>query len=92
VIAYDLLTRRERWRAWPEEASVAFSLVADNGLVYVPFVSGQVIALDARDGRERWRLGGPAEGFRWAPVIAGPRLFLSGAAAGIVALRRGGGE
>lgn len=87
IVAYDLITQDERWRAWPSEASVAFGMMARGDVVYVPYVSGRVVALDVRDGRERWRLGDRGEGFRWVPWVDGPWMYLSGAGAGLAAMK-----
>jgi outer membrane protein assembly factor BamB len=57
VVAYDLGTRQQRWRVAPVAASVAFGLAADRTVVYVPYLSGDLVALDMRDGSERWRTG-----------------------------------
>jgi outer membrane protein assembly factor BamB len=86
IVAYDLVTQQERWRTWPSEASVAFGMTARDDVVYVPYVSGRVVALDARDGRERWRIGDRGEGFRWVPWLDGPSMFVNGAGAGLVAM------
>jgi outer membrane protein assembly factor BamB len=85
VLAYDLRTRRERWRRSPVDASVAFGLTADNTLVYVPYLSGQLVALSIRDGTERWRTGGSRDGFIWTPLVSDARLFAAGSGAGFVA-------
>jgi outer membrane protein assembly factor BamB len=79
VVAYDLLTRRVRWRRTPAVASVAFSIGAANEVVYVPYLSNHLVALRVRDGAELWRLGGGAMQFRWLPLVDGPLLFASGA-------------
>jgi outer membrane protein assembly factor BamB len=92
VIAYDLSTRSKHWQAWPVQASVAFGLGVDDGTVWVPYVSGQVVGLDAGTGRERWRFGDQGEGFRWLPLVRGTDILLSGATGGLVALRRGEGH
>jgi outer membrane protein assembly factor BamB len=86
IVAYDLATQREQWRAWPSDASIAFGMIARGDVVYVPYVSGRVVALDARDGRERWRLGERGEGFRWVPWLDGPSMFINGAGSGLVAM------
>jgi outer membrane protein assembly factor BamB len=86
IVAYDLATQHEQWRAWPSDASVAFGMIARDDVVYVPYVSGRVVALDARNGRERWRLGERGEGFRWVPWLDGPSMFLNGAGSGLVAM------
>jgi outer membrane protein assembly factor BamB len=85
IVAYDLATRRERWRTWPMETSVAFGLTADGDDVYVPYLSGHMVALRLEDGRERWRTGGRADGFRWKPVVRGAHVLAGGAGAGLVA-------
>jgi outer membrane protein assembly factor BamB len=81
-------TRRERWRVAPEAASVAFGLSADDRAIYVPYLSGHLVALDAADGRERWRAGGPAAGYIWTPLIYDARLLVAGSGAGFVAFLR----
>jgi outer membrane protein assembly factor BamB len=88
VIAYDLATRRERWRRQPVAASVAFALRADAGAVYVPYLSGHLVALDVATGAELWRHGGPDHGFGWAPLIDGDRIYAAGSAAGFFAWSR----
>ncbi|MEO8483885.1 MAG: PQQ-binding-like beta-propeller repeat protein [Acidobacteriota bacterium] len=92
LVAYDLATRRERWRAWPVQASIAFGLGLEQHTVWVPYVSGHVVGLDLATGRQRWRFGDAGEGFRWLPLVRGADVFLSGAAGGLVALRTGGGN
>jgi outer membrane protein assembly factor BamB len=89
VVGYDLATRQEIWSAWPLQSSVAFAMTTSGTEVYVPYVTGQIVALDARDGHQLWRLGDHGEGFRWPPVVAGPTMVLSGAFGGVVALNHG---
>ena len=90
VLAYDLETRQERWRAAPVSASVAFGLAADGRFVYVPYLSGHLVALDAGTGVERWRAGGPAYGFTWLPLVSGERVLVAGSGAGFLAFARDG--
>ncbi len=78
VMAWDLRTRRVRWRITPSIASVAFGLTARDNVVYVPLFSNQLVALDAHDGRELWRLGGGPAQYRWVPWVSGPLLLASG--------------
>lgn len=92
VIAYDLATRVERWRAWPVQASIAFGLGLEGQTVWVPYVSGHVVGLDLKTGRQRGRFGDLGEGFRWLPLVRGADVFLSGATGGLVALRSGEGN
>lgn len=87
VVAYDLDTRRERWRFYDRTAgSTMFWFAADDRLVYVPYFGGFVVALDLATGAERWRTGDFTKGFIWPPLPAGDRLFLGGAYAGFHAL------
>ncbi|MGE0359201.1 MAG: PQQ-binding-like beta-propeller repeat protein [Vicinamibacterales bacterium] len=87
VVAYDLDTRRERWRFYDRAAgSTMFWFAADDRLVYVPYFGGFVVALDVATGVERWRTGDFTKGFIWPPLPAGDRLFLGGAYAGFQAL------
>lgn len=87
VTAYDLDTRRTLWTSsgnyW---GSTTFSIAADQRLAYVPYFGGTLIALDMRTGEERWRFGGSEQGFIWAPVPAGDRVFASGSVVGYFAL------
>lgn len=87
IVAYDVDTREERWRhdaSW--WGSTAFSLAADDRLVYVPFWSGYIIALDAITGAERWRYGDFTQGFVSAPAPHGDRIYASASRAGAFAL------
>ncbi|MEO7190145.1 MAG: PQQ-binding-like beta-propeller repeat protein [Vicinamibacterales bacterium] len=88
VVAYELATRRVRWRSVPVSASVAFGLAADDETVYVPYLTGQVVALHVSTGVERWRMGGSAHGFSWVPLVAETGVYLAGSEAGFVALSR----
>jgi glucose dehydrogenase len=87
VTGLDAASGRELWRRQPHDASVAFGLAAGGHTAYVPYVSGVIVALDVDQGRERWRFGGRSQGFRWAPLVRGAELFLSGASAGFLAIR-----
>jgi outer membrane protein assembly factor BamB len=88
VVAYDRKTRRERWRRTPLPASVAFGLTADDESVFVPFLSGHLVALALMDGSERWRIGGPSAGLMWTPLVYDSRLLVAGSGAGFLAFRR----
>lgn len=85
--AYRTATRAERWRRASVDASTAFGIAADAELVYVPHLSGDLVAIGAADGLERWRLGrGP--GFRWPPALDADRFYLSGSNSGFFAFVR----
>jgi outer membrane protein assembly factor BamB len=82
VAAYDLATRKERWRSFaPLDGSVGYRIATDRRLVYVPYQSGRLLALDAKTGAERWRIGHPTgPRYQWPPAISGARLYLATAA------------
>jgi outer membrane protein assembly factor BamB len=90
VAAYELATRRLQWRRMPVNASVAFGLVADEEQVYVPYLSGLLVAIDVHSGVERWRLGGAGGAFSWTPLIAGDHVYVSGSEAGFLRFGRMG--
>jgi outer membrane protein assembly factor BamB len=48
-------------------------------------MSGEIVAIDAATGRERWRLGGGDRPFRWPPLIVGDRLYAASSTAGLFA-------
>jgi hypothetical protein len=91
VAGYDLATREERWRFYARFAgSTAFRVAADDELFYVPHVGGELIAIDATSGTERWRIGDWKAGFSWAPLVWKDRLFACATGEGLYAFRRGG--
>lgn len=78
VTALDLATREVAWRFRDVRlGSTAVRIAADGRFAYVPFLSGRLVALDARTGEERWRLGDATRQFVWTPALAGRRLFLT---------------
>jgi outer membrane protein assembly factor BamB len=87
VAAYDLATRRERWRRVPVTASIVFGIAADAHTVYVPYLAGPLIALDAGRGIERWRTDPDASGFSWKPLVVAGRLLAASSSAGFFAFR-----
>lgn len=90
VVALDLATGRERWRAATElTGGVAAAVRAAGGAVYVE-AEGALLAFDAADGVERWRVPGGGTGGGW--TVVGDAVYL-GLADGVVALdAAGGGE
>jgi outer membrane protein assembly factor BamB len=89
VLAYDLVTRRELWRRGGiNDGSVNFKITSDGDLVFVPYVGGTLAAIDAADGRVRWRTADSKRGFRWPPVVAGGVVYAAAANAGFFALER----
>jgi outer membrane protein assembly factor BamB len=89
VVAYDLSTRRERWRHLDgAEGSVAFALSSDRRSVYVPFASGRHVALAVDTGIPRWRTDAMDKGFNWPSLSIDTRVFMAGRNGGFVALRQ----
>ena len=43
-------------------ASIVFGIASDERTVYVPYLSGPLVALGAEDGVERWRTGSDISG------------------------------
>ena len=87
VVAYDVDARAERWRYVASGlGSAAFRISAESGRAYVPFLNGLLVSLDARTGRERWRLGTYESAFLWPPAAAGNRLFVTGGGEGLIAI------
>jgi hypothetical protein len=67
---------------------VAFGLAADEDTVYVPYLSGDLVAMGAESGAERWRAGGRGMGLSWPPLVAPARLLAAGSGAGFLAFPR----
>ena len=89
VTMIDIETGAERWRyAHPDGGSVALRITVDDRSVYVPHLGGLLVALDSRDGHERWKIGGFSDGFNWAPAIAGERAYVAASRTGLFALPR----
>jgi outer membrane protein assembly factor BamB len=88
VAAYDGGTGTEIWRAAPSEASTGFTMTADEQLAFIPYYSGEIVALGVIDGRERWRIGRAGLSFTAAPLIAGDRVLAASGDGGFVALQR----
>jgi len=101
VFAFD---REDGTRQWAHETGTTarrFSIpAARDGTVYVPDIgTGCLQALDATDGSTQWETpiyADPDRGNRtttlFAPVVSPETVFVSGGAAGIVALDRTTGE
>jgi outer membrane protein assembly factor BamB len=79
VVAYDLDTRQEAWRVeggWL--GSNGFEFSADDTRVYVPYVSGILLAIDVADGRVAWSTDDYTLGMAWAPASSGDRVVVAG--------------
>jgi outer membrane protein assembly factor BamB len=79
VAAYDLDTRQEAWRVeggWL--GSNGFVFTADDRHVYVPYVSGTLLAIDVADGRVTWSTDDHTPGMAWAPASSGDRVVAAG--------------
>jgi outer membrane protein assembly factor BamB len=89
LAAYDLDTRRRRWRyANGPSGAAALRLAADSTHVYAPYTDGSLVAVAVATGRERWRTALAAGGLEWPPYADGRRL-IAGGSRGIVALETG---
>jgi outer membrane protein assembly factor BamB len=78
LIAYDLQTRRERWRYFDSRnGSAGFLIVVAGGKVFVPYMGAGLVALRASDGREIWRSDPALTGLAWPPAIEGRRVYVS---------------
>jgi outer membrane protein assembly factor BamB len=87
VVAYDMATRQERWRFSPRlDASVAFAVVTDDRVAYVPYFSGTTVAVDLSSGTELWRFGNWRQGFFYPAALFGDRVYVAGVDGGFVAL------
>jgi outer membrane protein assembly factor BamB len=87
VTGFDLATRQEKWRfhdVWV--GSTAFRNRSAEGVAYIPYLSGMVIALDAKSGTELWRMGEWFAGLIWPPAFSGDRVIMSGSGYGYVAV------
>jgi eukaryotic-like serine/threonine-protein kinase len=78
VIAFDMGDQREVWR-FPggRLGSTAFAIAAANGVAFVPYVSGFLVALNGATGAQRWRTSDWQQGFIWPPALAGNRAVAS---------------
>ena len=89
LIAYDLDTRRVRWRytSGPSGAA-ALRLSADATRVYAPYTDGSLVAVVIATGLECWRTAPARDALEWPPHVDGNRLIAAGST-GIVALDPG---
>jgi outer membrane protein assembly factor BamB len=88
LTTFDVRVRREKWRyQHPEGGSIALRITADERSVYVPHMGGLLVALDIRDGRKRWEIGGFNDGFNWAPAVVGGAAYAAASRTGLFALR-----
>jgi outer membrane protein assembly factor BamB len=76
VRAYDVRTRRQRWRyaGGPADA-VVLRMAADASHVYLPYSDGTLLALGLCDGLEAWRASGDDDSYDWPPSSDGNRVF-----------------
>jgi outer membrane protein assembly factor BamB len=82
LAAYDLATRRRRWRYVDGPAgAAALRLVTDGGTVYAPYTDGSLVALSLASGREQWRTAATADSVEWPPAARGPHLIAAGSRA-----------
>lgn len=83
IAAYDLDSREERWRySAGRLGSVIYRIEAMGDVVYIPFAGGTLIALQASDGAEVWRVGDWTASILWPPILWGDLVIVSGAVDG----------
>ncbi len=87
LTAYDLATQREVWQL--RQGSLGslswHDLTHADGVVYVPFVSGFLHAVDAGTGAVLWQTRDFRRGLSWPVLVSGDRLFAA-SASGVWAL------
>ena len=87
ITGYDLANHAERWRFIdPFQVSTASGITSANGVAYVPYYGGVIVALDVRTGTELWRTGDWKMGLVWKPAFSGQRIILSGSGYGLFAV------
>ena len=81
LVAYDIATQREVWRVENGRlGSIGFEdFTSGNGVVYVPYVSGFLLAVDVARGTVLWQTRDYKRGFAWPPAVAGDRVVAAGA-------------
>lgn len=80
VVAYDLETRREAWRfegGWLGSTALD-DFTPGDGVVYVSYMSGFLLALDTASGAVLWQTGDYLLGLSWPPVLSGDRIVAAG--------------
>lgn len=78
LTAIDVDRRREAWRfTAPRDGSIAFRIESDDRAVYVPYLSGRLVAVSLATGRELWRTGGSGIRFFWPPAVYRGALYLT---------------
>jgi outer membrane protein assembly factor BamB len=89
ITAFDVDARTVKWHYDAGlSGSTSFSFTADDAHVYVPFLGGFVMALDAATGDVRWRVGDFNVGMIWAPDPAGEHIYAAGSRGGVYAFAR----
>lgn len=78
VTAYELATRRVRWRFDCPSGAVPLRLGSDGHDVYLPLTNGALVVLSAADGIERWRTGDGRDRVGWPPGVDGTRVVVVG--------------
>jgi len=80
LTAYDLATQREVWRVekgWLGSLAWSTYTVTD-GVVYVPWWSGFLLAIDVSNGTVLWETRDYERGFSAPPAVSGDRVIAAG--------------
>lgn len=78
ITAYRTEDHSIAWQCGSGYGSRTWKLVAADGHVYVPYLSGTVAAYDVASGRVVWAVGGPSDMFMWGVALHGPNVLSAG--------------
>jgi outer membrane protein assembly factor BamB len=85
VTGYLAGTTEAAWQFTADEGSAGFSIGANARSIFVPFLSGVLVALDPQSGREQWRVGDWRAGFTSPPAVFDDCVYLSSDSTGFYA-------
>ncbi len=81
LVAYDLHNQREAWRVekgWLGSIGLDDFVSAD-GIVYVNYASGFLLAIDGATGEVLWQTDDYTKGLVWPPAVLSDRVIATGA-------------
>jgi outer membrane protein assembly factor BamB len=80
IVGYDTETRRELWRyegGWLGSTALD-DFVSARGVMYVSYMSGFLLALEATSGKVLWQTQDYQLGLSWPPTLVGDRVVAAG--------------